>query len=229
MAYRILLIDDEDDILEFVKYNLVRDGYEVFTASNGAEGLQTALKVKPHLILLDMMMPVLDGIETCKALRSSPALKNVMIVFLSAVGSEETQLQGYDAGADDYINKPIKMNILRSRVQAILKRIEPIEEDTTSIKIDREHYQVLKGGEKIVLPRKEFALLELLHSQPNKLFTREEIYANVWGSKVVVGDRTIDVHIRKLRQKIGDEHIITVKGVGYKFSAGTTEQQEENK
>ena len=229
MAYRILLIDDEDDILEFVKYNLVRDGYEVFTASNGAEGLQTALKVKPHLILLDMMMPVLDGIETCKALRSSPVLKNVMIVLLSAVGSEETQLQGYDAGADDYINKPIKMNILRSRVQAILKRIEPIEEETTSIKIDREHYQVLKGGEKIVLPRKEFALLELLHSQPNKLFTREEIYVNVWGNKIVVGDRTIDVHIRKLRQKIGEEHIITVKGVGYKFSAGTTEQQEENK
>ena len=217
MAYRILLIDDEDDILEFVKYNLVRDGYEVFTASNGAEGLQTALKVKPHLILLDMMMPVLDGIETCKALRSSPVLKNVMIVFLSAVGSEETQLQGYDAGADDYINKPIKMNILRSRVQAILKRIEPIEEDTTTIQIDREHYQVLKGGEKIVLPRKEFALLELLHSQPNKLFTREEIYANVWGSKVVVGDRTIDVHIRKLRTKIGENHITTIKGVGYKY------------
>lgn len=228
MAYRILLIDDEDDILEFVKYNLVRDGYEVFTASNGAEGLQTALKVKPHLILLDMMMPVLDGIETCKALRSSPVLKNVMIVFLSAVGSEETQLQGYDAGADDYINKPIKMNILRSRVQAILKRIEPIEEESTSIKIDREHYQVLKGGEKIVLPRKEFALLELLHSQPNKLFTREEIYASVWGNKIVVGDRTIDVHIRKLRQKIGEEHIITVKGVGYKFSAGTVEPQEKN-
>lgn len=228
MAYRILLIDDEDDILEFVKYNLVRDGYEVFTASNGAEGLQTALKVKPHLILLDMMMPVLDGIETCKALRSSPVLKNVMIVFLSAVGSEETQLQGYDAGADDYINKPIKMNILRSRVQAILKRIEPIEEESTSIKIDREHYQVLKGGEKIVLPRKEFALLELLHSQPNKLFTREEIYASVWGNKIVVGDRTIDVHIRKLRQKIGEEHIITVKGVGYKFSTGAAEPQEKN-
>jgi two-component system alkaline phosphatase synthesis response regulator PhoP len=228
MAYRILLIDDEDDILEFVKYNLVRDGYEVFTASNGAEGLQTALKVKPHLILLDMMMPVLDGIETCKALRSSPVLKNVMIVFLSAVGSEETQLQGYDVGADDYITKPIKMNILRSRVQAILKRIEPIEEDSTSIQIDREHYQVLKGGEKIILPRKEFALLELLHSQPDKLFTREEIYANVWGNKIVVGDRTIDVHIRKLRQKIGEEHIITVKGVGYKFSAGTAESQEKN-
>lgn len=226
MGYRILLIDDEDDILEFVKYNLMRDGYEVFTASNGAEGLQTALKVKPHLILLDMMMPVLDGIETCKALRRSPVLKNVMIVFLSAVGTEETQLQGYDAGADDYINKPIKMNILRSRVQAILKRIAPVEEHNSTIKIDREHYQVIKGDKTIILPRKEFALLELLHSQPNKLFTREEIYASVWGNKVVVGDRTIDVHIRKLRQKIGEEHIITVKGVGYKFSAGTTEQQE---
>ena len=227
MGYRILLIDDEDDILEFVKYNLTRDGYEVFTASNGAEGLQTALKVKPHLILLDMMMPVLDGIETCKALRSSPALKNVMIVFLSAIGSEETQLQGYDAGADDYINKPIKMNILRSRVQAILKRIAPVDESSKpSIKIDREHYQVLKGDETIVLPRKEFALLELLHSQPNKLYTREEIYAKVWGSKVVVGDRTIDVHIRKLRQKIGEEHIITVKGVGYKFMSEQEQGQE---
>lgn len=225
MGYRILLIDDEDDILEFVKYNLMRDGYEVFTASNGAEGLQTALKVKPHLILLDMMMPVLDGIETCKALRRSPVLKNVMIVFLSAVGTEETQLQGYDAGADDYINKPIKMNILRSRVQAILKRIAPIEEENATIKIDREHYQVLKGDQTIILPRKEFALLELLHSHPNKLFTREEIYASVWGNKVVVGDRTIDVHIRKLRQKIGEEYIVTVKGVGYKFSNGS-EQQE---
>ena len=157
MGYRILLIDDEDDILEFVKYNLMRDGYEVFTASNGAEGLQTALKVKPHLILLDMMMPVLDGIETCKALRRSPVLKNVMIVFLSAVGTEETQLQGYDAGADDYINKPIKMNILRSRVQAILKRIAPVEEHNSTIKIDREHYQVIKGDQTIILPRKEFA------------------------------------------------------------------------
>jgi two-component system alkaline phosphatase synthesis response regulator PhoP len=148
-----------------------------------------------------------------------------MIVFLSAVGTEETQLQGYNAGADDYINKPIKMNILRSRVQAILKRIPTIEESDVKIKIDREHYQVLKGDETIILPRKEFALLELLHSHPNKLFTREEIYTSVWGNKVVVGDRTIDVHIRKLRQKIGEEHIITVKGVGYKFTDGT-EQQE---
>ena len=216
MAYRILLIDDEADILEFVKYNLEKDGYEVFTASNGAEGLEVALKAKPHLILLDMMMPVLDGIETCKAIRQSPTLKNVMVVFLSAVGTEETMVQGYGVGADDYINKPIKMNVLRGRVQAILKRITPVE-ISDKIEIDVEHYQVRKGEEVITLPRKEFSLLQLLHSQPGKLYTRDEIYAKVWGNKVVVGDRTIDVHIRKLRQKIGEDHIVTVKGMGYKF------------
>ena len=225
MGYRILLIDDEDDILEFVKYNLERDGYEVFTAANGAEGLNVALKVKPHLILLDMMMPVLDGIETCKAIRNSPALKNVMIVFLSAVGSEETQLQGYNAGADDYINKPIKMNILRSRVQAILKRIT-LTEVSQELIIDTEHHLVKKGDETIILPRKEFSLLQLLHSQPGKLFTREEIYRQVWGN-IVVGDRTIDVHIRKLRQKIGDNHIVTVKGLGYKFEASEQQDKEQ--
>lgn len=224
MGYRILLIDDEDDILEFVKYNLERDGYEVFTAPNGAEGLEVALKTKPHLILLDMMMPVLDGIETCKAIRNSPALKNVMVVFLSAVGSEETQLQGYNAGADDYINKPIKMNILRSRVQAILKRIT-LPDTSNELVIDTEHHLVRKGDETIILPRKEFALLELLHSQPSKLFTREEIYRKVWGN-IVVGDRTIDVHIRKLRQKIGDNHIVTVKGVGYKFEPDNKAEAE---
>ena len=220
MGYKILLIDDEADILEFVKYNLERDGYEVHTASNGAEGLQVALSVKPHLILLDMMMPVLDGVETCKAIRQSPVLKNVMVVFLSAAGTEETQLQGYGAGADDYINKPIKMNILRSRVQAILKRIPPQEESTENanrLEIDLEHYQVRKGDQVITLPRKEFSLLQLLHSEPGKLFTRDEIYSKVWGSSVIVGDHTIDVHIRKLRQKIGEDHIVTIKGVGYKF------------
>ena len=225
MGYRILLIDDEDDILEFVKYNLERDGYEVFTAANGAEGLNVALKVKPHLILLDMMMPVLDGIETCKAIRNSPALKNVMVVFLSAVGSEETQLQGYNAGADDYINTPIKMNILRSRVQAILKRIT-LTEVSQELIIDTEHHLVKKGDETIILPRKEFSLLQLLHSQPGKLFTREEIYRQVWGN-IVVGDRTIDVHIRKLRQKIGDNHIVTVKGLGYKFEASEQQDKEQ--
>ena len=220
MGYKILLIDDEADILEFVKYNLERDGYEVHTASNGKEGLEVALTVKPHLILLDMMMPIMDGIETCKAIRESATLKNVMVVFLSAVGSEETQLQGYNAGADDYINKPNKMNILRSRVQAILKRITPVDENArTPLEIDVEHYQVRKGDEVITLPRKEFSLLQLLHSEPGKLFTREEIYTRVWGSRVIVGDRTIDVHIRKLRQKIGEDHIVTIKGVGYKYEA----------
>ena len=225
MGYRILLIDDEDDILEFVKYNLERDGYEVFTAANGAEGLNDALRVKPHLILLDMMMPVLDGIETCKAIRNSPALKNVMVVFLSAVGSEETQLQGYNAGADDYINKPIKMNILRSRVQAILKRIAPTD-SSQELTIDTEHHIVKKGDDTIILPRKEFSLLQLLHSEPGKLFTRDEIYRQVWGN-IVVGDRTIDVHIRKLRQKIGDNHIVTVKGVGYKFEAAQPQEEQD--
>ena len=225
MGYRILLIDDEDDILEFVKYNLERDGYEVFTAANGAEGLNVALRVKPHLILLDMMMPVLDGIETYKAIRNSPALKNVMVVFLSAVGSEETQLQGYDAGADDYINKPIKMNILRSRVPAILKRIAPTD-SSQELTIDTEHHIVKKGDETIILPRKEFSLLQLLHSEPGKLFTRDEIYRQVWGN-IVVGDRTIDVHIRKLRQKIGDNHIVTVKGVGYKFEAAQPQEEQD--
>lgn len=219
MAYRILVIDDEEDILEFVKYNLQRDGYEVFTAPNGALGLEKALEVKPHLILLDMMMPVLDGVETCKAIRKSSKLRNVMVVFLSAVSSEEMQLQGYGAGADDYISKPIKMNILRSRVNAILKRISPAEHYDT-ITIDTVNFQVHKGDEVITLPRKEFFLLNLLYSHPGKLFSREDIYREVWGESVVVGDRTIDVHIRKLRQKIGEEYIVTIKGMGYKFVKG---------
>lgn len=227
MGYRILLIDDEDDILEFVKYNLERDGYEVFTAPDGAVGLETALEVKPHLILLDMMMPVMDGLETCRAIRSRPELKDVMVVFLSAVGNEETQLQGYESGADDYIGKPIKMNILRSRVRAILSRISLPEANPQKLIIDTEHYQVQIGDEKLVLPRKEFMLLNLLYSHPGRLFSREEIYREIWGDKVIVGDRTIDVHIRKLRQKIGDNHIVTIKGMGYKFSPDATPENEE--
>ena len=225
MGYRILLIDDEVDILEFVRYNLERDGYEVFTAPNGAVGIEIALSAKPHLILLDMMMPVMDGLETCQAIRSMPELKNVMVVFLSAVGNEEVQLQGYGAGADDYISKPIKMNILRSRVKAILKRIT-LPENTDELVIDTEHYQVRRGEETLILPRKEFMLLNLLYSHPGRLFTREEIYREVWGDKVIVGDRTIDVHIRKLRQKIGDNRIVTIKGVGYKFEKDNDSNEE---
>ena len=204
MSHRILLVDDEPDILEFVKYTLVKEGYEVFTAQNGAEALKAAAQHRPHLILLDMMMPVMDGAQTCRAIREDPQLRDTMVVFLSALGEEE----------------PIKMKLLVSRVQAILKRIDagkapaPAEE---GVAMDRERYTVTRDGREISLPRKEFALLDLLYSSPGKLFSREEIYARIWGSEVVVGDRTIDVHIRKLRQKIGDEKIVTVKGVGYKY------------
>lgn len=215
--FRILIIDDETDILEFVKYNLSRDGYDVYTACNGSEGLKTAVEVRPHLILLDMMMPVMNGVETCRAIRSNEELKHTMVVFLSALNQEETQLTGYEAGADDYIAKPIRMNLLRSRIGAIMKRIETDSRTTAGITLDREHFVVRTAGGELTLPRKEFALLELLTSAPGKLFTREKIYSTVWGKDVVVGDRTIDVHIRKLRQKIGEEHIVTVKGVGYKF------------
>ena len=172
-----------------------------------------------YFVFLDMMMPIMDGRSACEKMRKIPELEQTIILFLSAIQEEECQLSSFRAGADDYINKPIKMNILRSRVQAILKRIEPVEQEEVAetLEIDVEHYQVRKGDNIITLPRKEFSLLQLLHSEPGKLFTREEIYAKVWGSNVIVGDRTIDVHIRKLRQKIGEDHIVTIKGVGYKF------------
>ena len=213
------MVDDEADILEFVRYNLQREGYEVFTARDGAEGVARALEVHPHLILLDRMMPRMDGLETCRRLREHDELKDTMIVFLTALGEDEHQLTGFAAGADDYISKPIKMHILVSRLKAILKRIDSASapRGTDKITIDPARYIVKRDEEEISLPRKEFALLALLMSEPGRLFSREEIYSRVWGADVVVGDRTIDVHIRKLRQKIGDEHIITVKGVGYKY------------
>ena len=217
MSHRILLVDDEVDILEFVRYNLVREGYEVFTAQNGAEALKVAAECHPHLILLDMMMPVMDGVQTCRAIRENPELKDTMVVFLSALGEEEQQLTGFGVGADDYLTKPIKMKLLVSRVQAIDAGKSPVKNPSPGITVDRERYMVIRDGEEISLPRKEFALLDLLYSSPGKLIPREEIYAKIWGTEVVVGDRTIDVHIRKLRQKIGDERIVTVKGVGYKY------------
>lgn len=221
MKHRILLVDDEVDILEFVRYNLVREGYEVFTAQNGAEALTLAAQCRPHLILLDMMMPMMDGAQTCRAIRENPELKDTMVVFLSALGEEQQQLAGFGVGADDYLTKPIKMKLLVSRVQAILKRIDAgapaAAKAKSGIDIDRASYTVMCDGRRITLPRKEFALLELLWSSPGRLIPREEIYARIWGSEVVVGDRTIDVHIRKLRQKIGEGRITTVKGVGYRF------------
>lgn len=224
MTYRVLIVDDELDILEFVGYNLKREGYEVYTASNGLDGVQKAMEVQPHLILLDVMMPEMDGIETCRQIRLHNSLAHTLIAFLSARGEDYSQIAGFDAGADDYITKPIRMNVLLSRIKAILKRTEqqsePISEETSanrSITMDRERFLVFKEGAEIVLPRKEFNLLELLYSKPQKVFTREEIFSQVWGNDVIVGDRTIDVHIRKLREKIGDRHIVTVKGVGYKY------------
>lgn len=220
MKHRILLVDDEVDILEFIGYNLTKEGYEVFTAENGAEALQLAEQHRPHLILLDRMMPVMDGAQTCRAIRESPTLRDTMVVFLSALGEEEQQLEGFGVGADDYLTKPIKVKLLISRIQALLKRIElPVTapSNTPNLIIDSDGHTVTCYGKRLSLPRKEFALLTLLYSRPGHLFSREEIYQQVWGSEVVVGDRTIDVHIRKLRQKIGEDHIVTVKGVGYKY------------
>lgn len=218
MSHRILLIDDEDDILEFIRYNLQHEGYEVFVAHDGVEGVEIARTVVPHLILLDRMMPRMDGLETCQQLRTHESLHNTLIVFLTALGEDEDQLTGFDAGADDYITKPIKMHVLISRIKALLKRISPTEAPQT-ITIDAERYTVRCNDCEYPLPRKEFALLQLLASEPGRLYTREEIYEQVWGKEVVVGDRTIDVHIRRLRRKIGEAHILTVKGVGYRYIA----------
>ena len=227
MNYRILLVDDEPDILEFVSYNLLREGFQVQTAPNGVEALKIAEQFVPHLVLLDVMMPEMDGMETCRRMRQMASLKNTMIVFLSARGEDESQLEGFELGADDYITKPVKVKLLVSRLKAILKRTEsesvtPAEEPATEaaqdvITINKERFVVVKNGKEITLPRKEFQLLDLLYSKPQKVFSREEIYSTVWGSSVIVGDRTIDVHIRKLRTKIGEDHIVTIKGVGYKF------------
>jgi two-component system alkaline phosphatase synthesis response regulator PhoP len=221
--YKILLVDDEPDILEFLSYNLKKEGYVVFTANNGKEAVIIAKKENPHLIILDVMMPDMDGIETCREIRELPGLKNVMIAFLTARNEDYSQIAGFEVGADDYINKPIKPRVLISRIKALLRRGgisgEPANDkvDMGGIKIDRERYLVIQDGKEINLPKKEFELLSLLASKPGKVFTREVILDKVWGGEVVVGDRTIDVHIRKLREKLGEDFIRTVKGIGYKF------------
>jgi two-component system alkaline phosphatase synthesis response regulator PhoP len=219
---KILLVDDEPDILEIVGYNLSSEGYKVITAENGAEGLKKAKKEKPHLIILDVMMPEMDGIEACEQIRTIPELKDVIITFLTARGEDYSQVAGFDAGADDYITKPIKPKVLVSKVKALLRRYKEEEKQENIVKIghltiDRDEYKILLKGEEIILPRKEFELLSLLTSKPGKVFKREDILDKVWGNEVVVGGRTIDVHIRKLREKIGDDSFKTVKGVGYKF------------
>jgi two-component system alkaline phosphatase synthesis response regulator PhoP len=219
---KILLVDDEPDILEIVGYNLKSEGYQVYTASNGAEGVKMAKKITPHLILLDIMMPEMDGIEACEKIRKVNSLEHVIISFLTARGEDYSQVAGFDAGADDYITKPIKPKVLVSKVKSLLRRLKSATEPDTSttigdIVINREEYVVFKSDKKIVLPKKEFELFSLLTSKPGKVFKRETILDSVWGNEVVVGGRTIDVHIRKLREKIGDDFFKTVKGVGYKF------------
>lgn len=225
--YRILVVDDEPDIVEFLSYNLKKEGFQVDTASNGRLAIEKTQSFKPHLILLDVMMPDMDGIETCEELRNQPATKNTLIAFLTARSEDYSQIAGFDAGGDDYITKPIKPKVLISRIKALLKRSGGhFEESTESdivpsegIYIDKERYVVYLNGRELSLPKKEFELLALLYSKPQKVFTRDEIYQAVWGDDIVVGDRTIDVHIRKLREKLGDEYIKTVKGVGYKFTS----------
>ena len=221
--FKILLVDDEPDIIEFISYNLRKEGYNVFTATRGRVALEMAIQIIPDLILLDVMLPEMDGIEICREIRSLEALKNITIAFLTARNEDHSQIAGFEVGGDDYITKPIKVKVLLSRIKALLKRSQVIEreEKATSVKsdiyLDRDRYLVLKKGKEIVLPKKEFEILDLLISKPGKVFTREEIFQVVWGEKVIVGGRTIDVHIRKLREKVGEGLIRTVKGVGYKL------------
>tara|TARA_B100000482_G_C12500187_1_gene256261 strand:+ start:57 stop:740 length:684 start_codon:yes stop_codon:yes gene_type:complete len=219
---KILVVDDDLDIIEILKYNLNKSGYIVKSAKNGIEAIKRAKKFMPNIILMDVMMPEMSGIEACSEIKQIDELSETMIIFLSARSEDYTQISAYDAGADDYISKPIKPKILLKKISNIAKKIKsnknmPIVLDLGSIKINREEYLVTQNKNEIMLPRKEFELLFLLASKPEKVFTRDEIMNKVWGTQVVVGDRTIDVHIRKLREKIGDKHIKTLKGVGYKF------------
>ena len=218
----ILLVDDEPDILEIVGYNLKNEGYKVYAAKNGVEAIEIAKKTTPHLILLDIMMPEMDGIEACEKIRATSGLENVLIVFFTARGEDYSQVAGYDVGADDYITKPIKPKVLVSKVKALLRRIKEVNTSSEQVSvgniiIDREEYVVIKEGKKLSLPKKEFELFSLLASKPGKVFKRDSILDQVWGNEVVVGGRTIDVHIRKLREKIGENNFKTIKGVGYKF------------
>jgi len=218
---KILLVDDEPDVIEIIKFNLDQEGYQVKTATNGSEAVKKAKKTFPHLIIMDVMMPEMDGIEACEILRKDPKFNNTIIMFLTARGEDYSYVAAFDAGADDYVTKPIKPKILVSKIKALLRRLKK-EEETEKLRfgkliIDKEQYEVTQNGNSLSLPRKEFELLFLLASKPDKVVKREKIMEIVWGSEVVVGDRTIDVHIRKLREKFGDKYFKTVKGVGYKF------------
>ena len=219
---KILLVDDEPDIVEIIRFNLEKEGYQVSTACNGQEAIDVAEKVNPHLIILDIMMPVLDGIEACERLRQNPKFSDTVIMFLTARGEDYSYVAAFDAGADDYTTKPVKPKVLVSKVKGLLRRFKDKETDQTKLEfknliIDREEYKIIFHDKEFTIPRKEFELFFLLASKPGKVFKREKIMEKIWGSDVVVGDRTIDVHIRKLREKIGDQYFKTIKGVGYTF------------
>jgi len=225
--YKILIVDDEPDILEFLTYNFEKEGFDISTANNGIQAIKKAKEYHPDLIILDVMMPNLNGIETCKQLREIPAFKNTLIIFLTARNEDVAEVAGFNAGADDYVSKPIRPKTLVARVKTLLKRNARINKDSLKIKmgeleIDLEKRTVHKNGIEINLPKKEFQLLVLLSQTPDKVFAREEIYNNIWGNSIIVGDRTLDVHIRKLRKKIGESYIRTSKGVGYSFNSRTT-------
>lgn len=221
-VFKVLVVDDEQDILEFLSYNLEKEGFEVFTAENGKIGVEKAKNEHPDIILLDVMMPEMDGIEACRTLREMPQFEHTIIAFLTARTEDYSQIAGFETGADDYISKPIKPRVLVSRLKALLRRYDSKEARATIIevgdlKIDRERYLITFNGEEMAVPRKEFELLYLLASKPGKVFKRDEILNEIWGRDIIVGDRTIDVHIRKLREKLGEDLIKTVKGIGYKF------------
>ena len=222
-GHTILLVDDEPDILEFLSYNIRKEGYKVFTASNGEEAIRLTQQLNPSLIILDVMMPKMDGIETCQVIRKDLNLAQPLIAFLTARAEDYAQIAGFEAGGDDYISKPIRPRLLISKIEALLRRLEKsggieVNQGERSIKIDREKFTVEIEGKELLLPKKEFELLELLASRPGKVYNREQILAIVWGNETIVGERTIDVHIRKLREKLGDEYIRTIKGIGYTFN-----------
>ena len=217
-GHTILIVDDEPDILEFLSYNVRKEGYKVFTASNGMEALRLVQQINPSLILLDVMMPKMDGIETCQVIRKDLNMVQPIIAFLTARTEDYAQIAGFEAGADDYINKPIRPRLLISKIESLLRRNKTVQSGSDKITIDRDRFVVEIEGKELQLPKKEFELLELLASRPGKVFNRDQILAVVWGNDTIVGERTIDVHIRKLREKLGDAYIRTIKGVGYTFS-----------
>ena len=221
-GHTILLIDDEQDILNFLSYNLKKEGYKVFTASNGEDGVKMVQQIHPSLILMDIMMPKMDGIEACQVIRKDLNISQPIIAFLTSRSEDYSQIAGFEAGADDYITKPVRPRLLISKVESLLRRLNKpasgAKDSTSSIKIDREKFMVEISGKNLLLPKKEFELLELLASRPGKVYSREQILTIVWGNDTVVGERTIDVHIRKLREKLGDDYIRTIKGIGYTFS-----------